>query len=134
MMSGLIDKLKKQMEKEVEERIRPIAKELEEIKEIQREQLKVLKEILRVLRREQDWTKLSLEELTQLATVLANPDSLCKRLCKDVRHLEDVRSAISEIKTILKEIKYEGPIIKLAKKLLGISTETPGGEEGGEAK
>jgi len=52
-VSGLIDKLKKQLEKEVEERMKPIAKELAEIRAIQEEQLKVLKEILKVLSRGQ---------------------------------------------------------------------------------
>jgi hypothetical protein len=83
-----------------------------------------------------NWSRLSIEDLTQLATVLANPDSLCKRLCKEVRHIEDVKSAVSEIRNLLQEIKYEGPLIKVVKKLLGVSTtETPeGGGEGGEAK
>jgi hypothetical protein len=71
-----------------------------------------------------NWSRLSIEDLTQLATVLANPDSLCKRLCKEVRHIEDVKNAVSEIRDLLQEIKYEGPIVKLMKKLLGINTDT----------
>jgi len=48
-MSGLIDKLKKQVEEEVQKRITPIVDELKEIKKIQEEQLKVLREIKKLL-------------------------------------------------------------------------------------
>jgi DNA anti-recombination protein RmuC len=51
MMSGLIDKLKKQLEEEVQKRVAPLIDELREIKKIQEEQLKVLKEIKRLLER-----------------------------------------------------------------------------------
>ena len=51
-MSGVLDKLKKQFEKEIEERVAPIAKALEEIRKIQEEQLKVLKEIKKLLERD----------------------------------------------------------------------------------
>ena len=56
-MSGLLDKLKKQLEGELEEevikRIQPIAKTLDEILKVQREQLKVLNEILEAVKGEQ---------------------------------------------------------------------------------
>jgi DNA anti-recombination protein RmuC len=51
MMSGLIDKLKKQLEEEVQKRVAPLVDELREIKKIQEEQLKVLKEIKKLLER-----------------------------------------------------------------------------------
>lgn len=50
-MSGLIDKLKKQLEEEVQKRVAPLVDELREIKKIQEEQLKVLKEIKKLLER-----------------------------------------------------------------------------------
>lgn len=48
-MSGLIEKLKKQIEEEVQKRVVPLLDELKEIKKIQEEQLKVLKEIKKLL-------------------------------------------------------------------------------------
>jgi len=82
-----------------------------------------------------NWSRLSIEDLTQLATVLANPDSLCKKLCREFRHVEEVKSAVSEIRDILQEIKYDGPLVKLAKKLLGIgTTETSEVAEHGKAE
>jgi len=51
-MSGLIDKLKKQLEEEVQKRVAPLVEELREIRKIQEEQLKVLKEIKKLLERE----------------------------------------------------------------------------------
>ena len=48
-MANVLDKLKKQLEKEVEVRITPLLETLDEIKRIQEEQLKVLKEIKKLL-------------------------------------------------------------------------------------
>jgi DNA anti-recombination protein RmuC len=48
-MSGLIDKLRKQIEEEVQRRVAPLLDELREIKRIQEEQLKVLREIKKLL-------------------------------------------------------------------------------------
>ena len=62
------------------------------------------------------WSKLSIEELTQLATVLANPQTLIKRLGGIPK--EDIGpTTFAEIlKSIMED--YEGPIVKLVKKFL----------------
>ena len=68
------------------------------------------------------WSKLSLEELTQLATVLANPGSLCERLCsKEARYVD----LLKLLRDTLREIPYEGPLVKLLKKFMKV-------EEGGK--
>jgi hypothetical protein len=73
------------------------------------------------------WSKLTVEELTQLATVLANPDSMCKRLCRECAGGGEAPyvTVLKAIKDFLQKTPYEGPIVKVARKFFGIS-----GEEG----
>jgi len=62
------------------------------------------------------WSKLSHEELVQLATVLANPEPLIKRLggvpASEVGHA----TLVEVVKKIVSS--YEGPLISLLKKYL----------------
>jgi hypothetical protein len=76
------------------------------------------------------WSKLSLEELTQLATVLANPDSMCRRLCRECAEGGEAPyvTVLRAIKDFLQKTPYEGPIVKVARKFFGI------GGEGGEKR
>jgi hypothetical protein len=62
------------------------------------------------------WSKLSIEELTQLATVIANPEPLIRRL-GGVPAAEVGQATLVEIAKRLVS-NYEGPIIKLLKKYL----------------
>jgi hypothetical protein len=68
------------------------------------------------------WSKLTLEELTQIATVLANPDSLCKRLCKECADGRESPyiTVLKTLKEFLEKSPYEGPVIKVARKFFGI--------------
>jgi len=62
------------------------------------------------------WSKLSIEELTQLATILANPEPLIRRL-GGVPMAEVGQTTLVEIvKRVLSS--YEGPIISMLKKYL----------------
>jgi len=72
------------------------------------------------------WSKLSIQELTQLATILANPESLIKKLggCKE----EKVSRAVEALRTILENFEYEGPILNLVRRYLGIEKSTAGKE------
>jgi len=73
------------------------------------------------------WSKLSVEELTQLATVLTNTEFICKKLCKSEVTEEPTTTIVKTLKSLLKEIKYEGPVIKVLRKAFGIEVEE--GEE-----
>jgi len=74
------------------------------------------------------WSKLSSSELAQLATVLANPEPLIKKL---MGHKEEKSSkAFEALKTILENLEYEGPIINMLKRYLGIEKKSSIGKEG----
>jgi len=60
------------------------------------------------------WSKLSLEELTQLATVLANPEPLIRRLGGVPKEEAALSPFVEMIKRIVYE--YEGPFVKLFRK------------------
>ena len=71
------------------------------------------------------WSKLSIEELTQLATVLANPEALIKKL-GGVPSTEVGQATLVEV---LKKLvsAYDGPIVKLIKKyLMDVTAEDKG--------
>jgi hypothetical protein len=60
------------------------------------------------------WSKLSLEELTQLATVLANPETLIKKLGGVPKEEATLSPFVEMVKRFLYE--YEGPIVKLIRR------------------
>jgi len=67
------------------------------------------------------WSRLSLEELTQIATVLANPDSLCKKICKECAGSETKYiTLLKSLKDALKDVPFEGPIVKVLRKMFGV--------------
>jgi hypothetical protein len=71
------------------------------------------------------WSKLSLEELSQLAAVLANPEPLIRRL-GGVPETEVTETAL--VKMVRKILEYEGPLIRFLKKYL--KPREKRGEEG----
>jgi len=75
------------------------------------------------------WSKLTMEELVQLATVLANPDSLCKKLCKECADGKESPyiTVLKALREFLEKTPYEGPVVKLARKFFGV-------EKGAEEK
>jgi hypothetical protein len=77
------------------------------------------------------WSKLTVEELAQLATVLANPDSLCKRMCRECSDGKEPPyiTVLRSLKDFLEKTPYEGPIVKVARRFFGI-----GGEEKSEGE
>ncbi len=75
-----------------------------------------------------DWTKLSEYELTQLLTVIANPDALITRLGGYTRR--DIESAMrGEIVSAVKELlkSWRGPIVSV---LRGLASGEVGAGEG----
>ncbi len=60
------------------------------------------------------WSKLTIEELTQLATVLANPDQLIRKLGGVPLSEVTEASLVKIVKRLIES--YEGPIIKILKK------------------
>jgi len=62
------------------------------------------------------WSKLSIEELTQLATILANPELLIKKLGGIPASEAASTSFVELIKKLMSE--YEGPLVKLFKKYM----------------
>jgi len=62
------------------------------------------------------WSRLSLEELTQLATVLANPEPLIRRL-GGIPSSEIGQATLVELVRRLIS-RYEGPIISVLRKYL----------------
>jgi hypothetical protein len=73
------------------------------------------------------WSKLSYAELTQLATVLANPEPLIKKL---MSHKEEpTGNVIEALRTLLSAIDYEGPIINLLRRYLKIEKKPSTGEK-----
>jgi hypothetical protein len=71
------------------------------------------------------WSKLSLEELAQLAAVLANPEPLIRRL-GGVPESEVTETAL--VKMLKRLLEHEGPLIRLLKKYL--KPKRAEGEEG----
>lgn len=69
------------------------------------------------------WSKLSMDELVQIATVLANPDSLIKRLQEISGTSSGEREFIEGVRKILAAINYRGPIVDLLRKVLGVGVE-----------
>jgi len=69
------------------------------------------------------WSKLTEEELVQLATILANPDLICKKICKECGAETKYINLLKTFKDVLKDVPYEGPIIKVLKRMFGIETE-----------
>lgn len=61
------------------------------------------------------WSKLSLEELAQLAAVLANPEPLIRRL-GGVPESEVAETAL--VKMVKRILEHEGPLIRFLKKYL----------------
>uniref|UniRef100_A0A7J2TCK7 Uncharacterized protein n=1 Tax=Ignisphaera aggregans TaxID=334771 RepID=A0A7J2TCK7_9CREN len=75
------------------------------------------------------WSRLSLEELTQIATVLANSDSLCKKICKEcVGGETKYITLLKSLKDMLKDVPFEGPIVKVLRKMFGIEESEDGKE------
>lgn len=68
------------------------------------------------------WSKLSLEELTQIVTVLTNPHSLIKRL-QTLAGYTPESEFVEALKKIVTNIKHEGPVINLLRMLLGVKHE-----------
>jgi len=69
------------------------------------------------------WRKLSLEELVQLATVLSHPEVLLERL--GARREEKTRGKLLEAGFELFDryvSEWEGPLAKLARRVLGFET------------
>jgi len=72
------------------------------------------------------WSKLSKEELAQLAAVLNNPpESLTKTVCANVNNTKDIiKNQLDDvIDTITSKARdviqnWDGPLIKLAKKII----------------
>jgi hypothetical protein len=62
------------------------------------------------------WGRLSLEELTQLATVLANPEPLIKRLGGLPTEEAAATTLVGLVKRVLEG--REGPLMRLAKRFL----------------
>jgi len=62
------------------------------------------------------WSKLSIEELTQLGTILANPEPLIKRLGGVPKDEAGTTTLVEMVKRIISE--YNGPIIRLIKKYI----------------
>jgi hypothetical protein len=73
------------------------------------------------------WSKLSMHELTQLATVLANPEPLIKKLMSNKG--EPSGNVIEALRTILSNIDYEGPIINMLRRYLKIEKKPTPGEK-----
>jgi len=79
------------------------------------------------------WSKLSKEELVQLATVLANPEALIRKL-GGIPKTSGESKLIDALKATLESINYEGPIITTLKKILGIPAETKKKEQPQQAQ
>ena len=62
------------------------------------------------------WSKLSIEDLTQLATVLTNPEPLIRKLGGIPASEVGTTTLIEILKRIMSE--YEGPLVKLVRKYL----------------
>ena len=75
------------------------------------------------------WSKLSLEELIQISTVLTTPEVICRRICGEDEISKTTTMLIKSLKNILKEVKYEGPLIKSLKKVFGVEGFVEGEEE-----
>lgn len=72
------------------------------------------------------WSKLSMEELVQLVTVLANPDS-AERIANRLRPSSEAKIGIrvdeglvKSVREILSRVDYEGPIVNALRKLLSV--------------
>lgn len=68
------------------------------------------------------WSKLSLEELIQIATVLANPDSLIIRLGGIPKSSMEAE-VVNRVRGFLRSFSYEGPLIKILKRAFGVEDE-----------
>jgi hypothetical protein len=76
------------------------------------------------------WSKLSLEELAQLATVLANPEPLIRRL-GGVPESEVAEATL--VKMLRRLLEHEGPLIRFLKKYLKPKREEGEGTSPGQA-
>jgi len=72
------------------------------------------------------WSRLSKEDLAQLAAVLANPDALIRRL-GGIPASHSSAIMIDVAKKLLRRVQHEGPVVKLLKVLL--EEEEGGGEK-----
>lgn len=78
------------------------------------------------------WSKLSMEELVQLVTVLTNPDT-AERIASRLRPSTEARIGIrvdeglmKSIKDILSRVDYDGPIVNTLRKLLNVDRSGQG--------
>jgi hypothetical protein len=65
------------------------------------------------------WSKLSLEELATLAVLFKHPEILMKRLGVEVNESELRDRLLRRGVKVLKELGFEGPLVKLADELVG---------------